>query len=214
MVFTQESGSELASQGGRHSRLSQDVLSKVMMNAAGSPMTVAEATLIADNALEHTVRCVLAALQAPEILKSTQGDVLQLFRDVIESTRSNLFQWFFCAAAHSASSRRPKLLKSTMGLCWLRPAQESNESQMGILCSWMCGKSRPLNLGVLLRRADLAWARSAAVPAAAVGAAAAPLVLCRHCHPWPRRCCNARQCLWLLAWIVEYTMCGAWRGHL
>lgn len=37
-------------------------------------MTVAEATVIADNALEHTVRTILAALQAPEILKSTSGD--------------------------------------------------------------------------------------------------------------------------------------------
>lgn len=39
----------------------------------GSTMTVAEATNIADNALEHTVRTILAALQAPEILKSTSG---------------------------------------------------------------------------------------------------------------------------------------------
>ena len=36
-------------------------------------MTVAEATVIADNALEHTVRTILASLQAPEILKSTSG---------------------------------------------------------------------------------------------------------------------------------------------
>ncbi len=51
----------------------QDVLAKVLTNASGAPMTVAEATLIADNALEHSVRCVLAALAAPEILKSRQG---------------------------------------------------------------------------------------------------------------------------------------------
>ena len=51
----------------------QDVLSQVMTNAGGTPMTVAEATLIADNALEHTVRCLLAAMAAPEVLKSTQG---------------------------------------------------------------------------------------------------------------------------------------------
>lgn len=51
----------------------QDVLSQVLTNAGGTPMTVAEATLIADNALEHTVRCVLAAMAAPEVLKSTQG---------------------------------------------------------------------------------------------------------------------------------------------
>ena len=48
----------------------QDVLSKAV---GGSTMTVAEATNIADNALEHTVRTILAALQAPEILKSTSG---------------------------------------------------------------------------------------------------------------------------------------------
>lgn len=39
-------------------------------------MTVAEATVIADNALEHTVRTILAALQSPEILKSTSGEAL------------------------------------------------------------------------------------------------------------------------------------------
>lgn len=39
----------------------------------GETMTVAEATLIADNALEHTVRCILDALLASEILKSTKG---------------------------------------------------------------------------------------------------------------------------------------------
>jgi len=48
----------------------QDVLSKAV---GGSAMTVAEATNIADNALEHTVRTILASLQAPEILKSTSG---------------------------------------------------------------------------------------------------------------------------------------------
>lgn len=52
---------------------SQDVLAKVLTNANGAPMTVAEATLIADNALEHSVRCVLAALAAPEILRLHKG---------------------------------------------------------------------------------------------------------------------------------------------
>lgn len=51
----------------------QDVLAKVLTNANGAPMTVAEATLIADNALEHSVRCVLAALAAPEILRLHKG---------------------------------------------------------------------------------------------------------------------------------------------
>ena len=34
----------------------QDVLTHVGTGAGGAPMTMAEATLIADNALEHTVR--------------------------------------------------------------------------------------------------------------------------------------------------------------
>lgn len=36
-------------------------------------MTAADATRFADNALEHVVRTVLAALTAPAILESTQG---------------------------------------------------------------------------------------------------------------------------------------------
>lgn len=43
-------------------------------------MTVAEATVIADNALEHTVRTILAALQAPEILKSTSGNKVHSYQ--------------------------------------------------------------------------------------------------------------------------------------
>lgn len=50
--------------------IEQDVLSRA---GGGAAMTVAEATLIADNALEHTVRCTLQALLAPELLKSTKG---------------------------------------------------------------------------------------------------------------------------------------------
>ncbi|DBA92080.1 hypothetical protein WJX77_001940 [Trebouxia sp. C0004] len=57
----------------------QDVLSKA---AGGSAMTVAEATNIADNALEHTVRTILASLQAPEILKSTSGALIWHGRDL------------------------------------------------------------------------------------------------------------------------------------
>ena len=52
----------------------QDVLCSAV---GGSAMTVAEATNIADNALEHTVRTILASLQAPEILKSTSGAAMQ-----------------------------------------------------------------------------------------------------------------------------------------
>lgn len=50
-------------------------------------MTVAEATNIADNALEHTVRTILASLQAPEILKSTSGAThLQYVVDILVAT--------------------------------------------------------------------------------------------------------------------------------
>ena len=56
--------------------LLQDVLCKV---AGASAMTVAEATTIADNALEHSVRTVLASLQAAEILKSTDGRPVHVF---------------------------------------------------------------------------------------------------------------------------------------
>ncbi|KAK9810099.1 hypothetical protein WJX72_004870 [[Myrmecia] bisecta] len=59
--------------------IEQDVLSKV---TGGAAMTVAEATMIADNALEHTVRSILAALQAPEILKSTAGALIWHGRDL------------------------------------------------------------------------------------------------------------------------------------
>ncbi|KAK9865083.1 hypothetical protein WJX84_002741 [Apatococcus fuscideae] len=59
--------------------IEQDVLAKV---GGGAAMTIAEATMIADNALEHTVRSLLAALQAPEILKSTQGALIWHGRDL------------------------------------------------------------------------------------------------------------------------------------
>ena len=48
----------------------QDVLQR---SFGGAAMTVAEATLIADAALEATVRTILDALLASEILKSTRG---------------------------------------------------------------------------------------------------------------------------------------------
>lgn len=60
----------------------QDVLTHVGTGAGGAPMTMAEATLIADNALEHTVRTVLAALTAPELLKSTRGALVWHGRDL------------------------------------------------------------------------------------------------------------------------------------
>ena len=41
--------------------------------AAGAPMTMADATRFADDALEHVVRTLLAALTGRAILESTQG---------------------------------------------------------------------------------------------------------------------------------------------
>ena len=58
--------------------LLQNSLSNGNINPGGAPMTVAEATQIADNALEHSVRCVLAAVQATEILNCSQGKLLLL----------------------------------------------------------------------------------------------------------------------------------------
>lgn len=54
------------------------------MPAAQPPlqMTVAEATAIADTALEHAVRCVLQAVHAQEILKSSRGALMWHGRDL------------------------------------------------------------------------------------------------------------------------------------
>jgi hypothetical protein len=51
----------------------QEVLAGVRTGVAGAPMTMADATRFADNALEHMVRTLGAALTAPRILESTQG---------------------------------------------------------------------------------------------------------------------------------------------
>lgn len=45
----------------------------VTVNPNGSPMTVADATSIADNAQESFVKIILAAKNALEILSSVQG---------------------------------------------------------------------------------------------------------------------------------------------
>ena len=56
---------------------------EVLLQAFGeSQLTVAEATDIADNALEHTARCVLQAVQAQEILKSSRGALMWHGRDL------------------------------------------------------------------------------------------------------------------------------------
>ncbi|BDA41543.1 probable cell division protein FtsZ 2 at N-terminal half [Coccomyxa sp. Obi] len=53
--------------------IEQEVLAGVRTGIAGTPMTMADATRFADNALEHMVRTLGAALAAPQILESTQG---------------------------------------------------------------------------------------------------------------------------------------------
>lgn len=56
---------------------------EVLLQAFGdSQLTVAEATDIADTALEHTARCVLQAVQAQEILKSSRGALMWHGRDL------------------------------------------------------------------------------------------------------------------------------------
>ena len=53
--------------------LLQDILAGIRTSSGGAPMTVAEATTIADNALEHSVRTVLASLAAPLFLAWRSG---------------------------------------------------------------------------------------------------------------------------------------------
>ncbi|PSC70531.1 nudC domain-containing 2 [Micractinium conductrix] len=59
--------------------MEQDVLLQAFGDAQ---MTVAEATNIADNALEHSIRCILQAVQAPEILRSSRGALMWHSRDL------------------------------------------------------------------------------------------------------------------------------------
>ena len=63
----------LRSQAGRAAACAQDILTTVRTSSGGTPMTVAEATTIADNALEHSVRTVLASLEAPLFLAWRSG---------------------------------------------------------------------------------------------------------------------------------------------
>jgi cell division GTPase FtsZ len=75
--------------------LDQDVL--LQQSYGGDQMTVAESTEIANAALEHTVRCVLRAVCAEEILKSSQGGLmwhgkdLKHFRRLISPPLQQLF---------------------------------------------------------------------------------------------------------------------------
>ncbi|KAG7672442.1 hypothetical protein KSW81_001406 [Nannochloris sp. 'desiccata'] len=56
---------------------------EVLLQAFGdSQLTVSEATEISDNALEHTARSVLQAVQAQEILKSSRGALMWHGRDL------------------------------------------------------------------------------------------------------------------------------------
>jgi len=58
--------------------LDQDVLLQQEYGSGDSAetLTVAESTEIANAALEHTVRCIVQAVNAPEMLKSTQGGLM------------------------------------------------------------------------------------------------------------------------------------------
>lgn len=56
--------------------LDQDVLLQQSYGDNAETLTVAESTEIANAALEHTVRCIVQAVNAPEMLKSTQGGLM------------------------------------------------------------------------------------------------------------------------------------------
>ena len=63
--------------------LLQDILAGIRTSSGGAPMTVAEATTIADNALEHSVRTVLASLAAPLFLAWRSGMPIAAARVVV-----------------------------------------------------------------------------------------------------------------------------------
>lgn len=56
--------------------LDQDVLLQQSYGEHAETLTVAESTEIANAALDHTVRCIVQAVNAPEMLKSTQGGLM------------------------------------------------------------------------------------------------------------------------------------------
>ena len=61
-------------------------------------MTVEEATDISDNALEHTVRCIMAAVQAPEVLDSSRGAFPHHWGDC-QSTQEGCCREYWAKAA-------------------------------------------------------------------------------------------------------------------
>ena len=100
--------------------MEQDVLQR---SFGGAAMTVAEATLIADAALEATVRTVLDALLASEILKSTRG--AHLFSPCLHFRRSICSaQWSMAAVSASCSCSNT----SCLVLC------EHENTMMCIVC--------------------------------------------------------------------------------
>ncbi len=50
------------------------VIDQNVLTRASSELTMTEASAIADNTLEYTVKSLLWALRAPEILKATNGE--------------------------------------------------------------------------------------------------------------------------------------------
>ncbi len=50
------------------------VVNQGILQQASRDLTIAQASTIADNTLEYTIRAILWALRAPEILVTTQGE--------------------------------------------------------------------------------------------------------------------------------------------
>mmetsp|Transcript_6724 Transcript_6724/g.14841 ORF Transcript_6724/g.14841 Transcript_6724/m.14841 type:complete len:727 (-) Transcript_6724:464-2644(-) len=64
------------------------VIDQGVLTRASSELTIPEASAIADNTLEYTVRSVLWALRAPEILKVTNGSFIWHGRDLRNMKRT------------------------------------------------------------------------------------------------------------------------------
>lgn len=77
-------------------------------------MTIAEATNIADSALEHTVRTILASLQAPEILKSTAGE----FPVIMITLYSACLNLRRMPKTHDLSKLHHQSCHFEGGICW------------------------------------------------------------------------------------------------
>lgn len=101
----------------------QNALIGVKTNSNGLPMTVDEATNISDNALEHTVRCIMAAVQAPEVLDSSRGALIwhgsemKRFKRLLSPPLQHLLTRPARSALGRGSASMSKDLVSNMGMC-------------------------------------------------------------------------------------------------